>query len=102
MSSNERITTGRRAYLFSVGIEEYREFRQLWWCSADAEAIWHPFGEKLNTTNRVLLVSESNGNESPDAANVRAILDSIRDLRLGPRDAVFFYFAGHGFSKLGR
>jgi adenylate kinase family enzyme len=102
MSGNERITTGRRAYLFSVGIEEYREFRQLWCCSADAEAIWHHFGNKLNTTNRVLLISESNGNESPDAATVRSVLESIRDLRLSPRDAVFFYFAGHGFSRFGR
>jgi len=101
VSNAEAVTRQRRAYLFSMGIEEYREFRPLRCCSADAESIWHQFGDKLNTSNRVLLVSHSNDHQEPDAASVRAILRSIRDLHLGPDDVVFFYFAGHGFSKLG-
>jgi len=95
------VNTGRQAHVFSIGIDEYFEFRSLSCCSADAEAIWHQFGERLNTNNRVLLHSRSNGKCPPDAATVRGVLDSIRQLQLGSSDTVVFYFAGHGFSKVG-
>jgi adenylate kinase family enzyme len=102
MSSKKGVNTGRQAHLFSIGIDEYFEFRSLSYCAADAEAIWHQFGERLNTDNRVLLHSRRNGKDAPDAATLRGVLNSIRQLQLGPGDAVVFYFAGHGFSKAGR
>jgi hypothetical protein len=101
MSSKKGVNTGRQAHLFSIGIDEDFEFRSLSYCAADAEAICHQFGERLNTNNRVLLHSCSNGKHVPDAPTLRGVLNSIRQLQLGPGDAVVFYFAGHAFRRLG-
>ena len=85
--------TSRQAHLFSIGIDEYREFRSLTCCSADAEAIWYQFGEKLNAASRLLLHSGRNRKQTPDTETVRGVLASIRELQLGPGDAVVLYYA---------
>jgi adenylate kinase family enzyme len=96
------VKSSRQAHLFSIGIDEYREFRSFTCCSADAEAIWYQFGEKLNATSRLLLHSGRNRKQTPDTETVLGVLASIRELQLGPGDAVVLYYAGHGFSKGGR
>lgn len=96
------MNTSRRTYLYSVGVDDYSEFRPLAYCSADAVAVSQELGEKLKTQSVSLLTSQTGKNSTPSIASVRRLLSDIRNLKLNSNDSVFFYFAGHGFSASGR
>jgi adenylate kinase family enzyme len=92
----------RQAYLYSIGIDKYVEFRTLSFCSADAVAIHEDFGEKLKAKDRVIINSQTDDISKSSTSAVKTLLSSVSSLKLAAIDIVVFYFAGHGFSTSGR
>ncbi|GEP44799.1 caspase family protein [Brevifollis gellanilyticus] len=89
-------------HIFSIGINEYINYRSLRCCVNDAEKIAAELTGLAQNLQSCSLSTGTNGTPRPTQAEVRDVLSKIGALDAGESDIVFFYFAGHGSQFEGR
>lgn len=90
-----------QAYLYSVGVDDYVEFRPLRCCGNDAAKLLERFSQRYQQCARRVLVT-ANAGLQPNSATLSGIVKEIDGLGLSGDDAVLFFFAGHGYHDKGR
>jgi hypothetical protein len=88
--------------LLSIGVNRYEHLRTLSYCANDATTMQAALSARLPQLESTVLVSTSAQPNDATKSRVDGALAAISGARMTADDLLVFYFAGHGFSALGK
>ena len=88
--------------IISIGINNYDFFKTLSCSVSDSVDMVDYFKTKSSNPEIIHLFSEAKDEMRPSFDNIKNIIKNIKNIVKEPKKPIFFYFAGHGFTKNGR